>query len=63
MVHGESFVDPDGSPWFRFSFAVDGRLAPPWEIPRSHRARFGSEEDFDSYLARSAVRMMAEGGR
>ena len=48
-------VDPDGTLFHQFTFAVDGKLTKPWEVPSYHRLRFESEEEFEAFLARSAV--------
>lgn len=55
LVEHREIVDRDGTPFHQFRFAVDGRLCQPWEIPKAHRHQFLSDEDFESYLARSAV--------
>ena len=55
LVQHREIVDRDGTAFHQFQFAVDGKLCNPWEIPTAHRLRFDTEEDFDAYLARSAV--------
>ena len=55
FVDHREVIDPDGTPFHQFTFAVDGQVCKPWEIPRAHRARFASDEQFEDYLARNAV--------
>lgn len=55
LVEHREIIDRDGTLFHQFHFAVDGKLAPSWEIPASHRQYFPTEEEFHDYLARSAV--------
>lgn len=55
FVDHREVIDPDGTAFHQFTFAVDGVLSKPWEVPKYHRLRFQSEEEFEEYLARSAV--------
>jgi len=55
LVQHREIVDPDGTSFHQFSFAVDGKLTKPWDVPKYHRARYSSDEEFEDYLARSAV--------
>ena len=55
LVEHRDVTDRDGAAFHQFTFAVDGRLTKPWEVPKSHRLRYRSDEEFEDYLARSAV--------
>lgn len=55
LVEHREIIDPDGILFHQFHFAVDGKLTPSWEIPASHRYLFDTEDDFNAFLARSAV--------
>lgn len=62
LIGYREVIDSDGTAFHQFTFAVDGRPVPPWEIPKSHRVRFNSEEEFDCYLARSAIGFAGRNG-
>lgn len=55
LVEYRELVDPDSTFFHQFIFAVDGKRCSPWEVPKYHRARFKSDEEFERYLARTAV--------
>lgn len=55
LVEHREVVDPDGTAFHQFTFAVDGKLTKPWEVPKRHRSQYASDEEFEEYLARSAV--------
>jgi len=55
LVEHREIIDPDGTAFHQFTFAVDGKLNKSWEIPKFHRTRYASDEEFEEYLARSAV--------
>lgn len=55
LVRHRELIDPDGTLFHQFVFAVDGKLNQPWEIPQQHLYHYQTEEEFNDYLARSAV--------
>lgn len=55
LIDHRDIVDRDGTAFHQFRFAVDGKPTLPWDVPKYHRLRFSSDEDFEDYLARSAV--------
>lgn len=55
LVDHRELVDPDGTLFHQFTFAVDGRLTSPWEVPSYHRLRFPTDDDFHAFLGRTAV--------
>jgi len=55
LVQHREIIDLDGTAFHQFTFAVDGRLCLPWEIPKQHRSLYRNDAEFEEYLARSAV--------
>jgi hypothetical protein len=55
LIRHREVIDRDGTRFHQFNFAVDGKPTAPWEIPVSHRNNFTTDDEFDDYLARSAV--------
>jgi hypothetical protein len=55
LVEHREIIDPDGTAFHQFTFAVDGKRNQPWEFPKYHAERFNTEEEFNEFLARSAV--------
>ena len=55
LVEHREVIDADGTAFHQFTFAVDGKLTKPWEVPKYHRMRYETDEEFHDYLARSAV--------
>lgn len=55
LVDHREVIDPDGTAFHQFTFAVDGKRNQPWEFPKYHEQRFKDETEFNDFLARSAV--------
>lgn len=55
LVEHRELIDLDGTAFHQFTFAVDGKLCQPWEVPKQHRRFYRNDSEFESYLARSAV--------